>query len=165
MDPLTAVSLAGTIVQFVDFGSKLLTNAQELYRSTAGTLTTNQELELVTADLHSLVVKLRQSFHVTGDTLPLTRKEQEEQETFQKICNEATKVAAELLERLDRLKVKGSRHRKWESFRQAVRSAWSKDEVTALVHRLRCFKETLETRTLFSIREAIASGLAVRMLI
>jgi hypothetical protein len=74
--------------------------------SAAGTLTTNQELELVTADLHSLVIKLRHSFHITGDGLPLTGKEQEEQETFQKICNEAMEVAEELLERLDKLRVK-----------------------------------------------------------
>ena len=156
MDPLTTVSLAGTIIQFVDFGSKLLTNAQELYRSTAGMLTTNQELELVTADLHSLVIKLRHSSHATGDGVSLTRKEQEEQETFQKICYEAMKVAEELLERLDRLRVKGGKHQKWESFRKAVRSAWSKDEVILLVQRLGSFKEALETRTLFSIKQVIA---------
>ena len=69
-------------------------------------------LFLTTADLHSLVVKLRHSFHITGDGLPLTRKEQEEQETFQNICSEAMKVAEELLERLDRLRVKGGKHQK-----------------------------------------------------
>jgi hypothetical protein len=46
MDPLTALSLAGTIIQFVDFGCKLLAEGKELYKSTTGILTVNEELEL-----------------------------------------------------------------------------------------------------------------------
>jgi hypothetical protein len=44
VDPLTALSLAGTIVQFVDFWSKLLLSGRELYKSGTGSLTVNDEI-------------------------------------------------------------------------------------------------------------------------
>jgi len=58
MDPLTAFSVAGTVIQFVDFSSKLLLGAHGLYKSTSGVLTANQELELVTNDLRGAIRKL-----------------------------------------------------------------------------------------------------------
>jgi hypothetical protein len=58
MDPLTALSLAGTIVQFVDFGSRLFTDSREFYKSTTGTLKANEVLELIISDLRALVVKV-----------------------------------------------------------------------------------------------------------
>jgi hypothetical protein len=67
MDPLTVISLVGNIVQFVDFGGKLLSNAIELYRSPVGKLAGHHQLELVTTDLHALITKLRQSFYPEND--------------------------------------------------------------------------------------------------
>lgn len=61
MNPLTTLSPAGTIVQFVDFETKLLSHATELYKSSVGTLRSNDELELVPTDPRGLITKLRQS--------------------------------------------------------------------------------------------------------
>jgi len=47
MDPLTAISLASSIVQFVDFGSKLIGGAREIYCSTAQ----NATLEVVITEI------------------------------------------------------------------------------------------------------------------
>lgn len=52
LDPFTALSLAGNIVQFVDFSSKLVNEASEIYRS--GSTKANDELETVTNDLIDL---------------------------------------------------------------------------------------------------------------
>jgi hypothetical protein len=62
MDPLSALSLAGTVVQFVDFGCKLLAEGRQIYQSSSGRLNTNEEIELITNDLQTLVKKLRDSF-------------------------------------------------------------------------------------------------------
>jgi hypothetical protein len=59
MDPLTAFSVAGTVIQFVDYGTKLLLEAHRPYKSTSGVPTANQELELVTADLRGVIRKLQ----------------------------------------------------------------------------------------------------------
>lgn len=155
MDPLTALSVAGTIVQFVDFGCSLLSEAHELYRSTNGVLTTNKELELVTVDLRAVVVKLQQSFNsdISGHHRPLTIVDQKHQTALKTICDGAVEAAEELIQRLDDLKVKSTKGRKWDSIRQAVRTAWNKKEVNALVKRLEGFKAALETDVLFSIRQ------------
>ena len=150
MDPLTALSLAGTIVQFVDFGRKLLSTTQELYHSTVGSLDVNQTLELVTADLHSLIAKFKHSFR--NDVGALTEVEQAEEETFHAICDEATKIARELIRRLEKLRVKNTKHRKWESILSAVKSAWSKEDVDSFNQLLASLQKSLEGRVLLSLR-------------
>ncbi|KAE8450753.1 hypothetical protein EG329_005666 [Mollisiaceae sp. DMI_Dod_QoI] len=153
MDPLTALSLAGTIIQFVDFGSKLLSEAYKLYKSPKGILTANEEFELVTIDLKAFVDKLKPDLQAEI-ARPLT----EDEAIFEDICQNATKIAEEIMGRLNKLKVLKDKHRKWESMRQAVKSAWTKDEMLDLKKRLALFKDALETRVLFSIRERLDSA-------
>jgi hypothetical protein len=57
MDPITALSIAGNVVQFISFGSDLFSKGREIYKSTTGTLSTYEQLELLTTDLRSLVIK------------------------------------------------------------------------------------------------------------
>lgn len=45
LEPLSAISLAGNVVQFIDLCSKLLAEGWELYRSSAGATALNLELE------------------------------------------------------------------------------------------------------------------------
>jgi hypothetical protein len=113
-------------------------------------------VELVAADLRCVLLKLGSSTLKSHDPAnPLSTEEQALQESFSKMCDEATKLANELLSRLEKLKVgehlRGPQ-RAWASLFQAVKSAWSKDELAALVVRLRNLKEALETRVLFSLR-------------
>ncbi|PMD17222.1 hypothetical protein NA56DRAFT_752573, partial [Hyaloscypha hepaticicola] len=151
MDPLTALSVAGTIVQFADFGCKLLSGYRELYKFTSGTLAANEEIELVTVDLQAVVLKLRRSVCPKDPSNSLIKDEQWDRNPFKKICDDAVTAAEEIIERLHKLKVKRVKDRKWESFWQAVKSAWSQEEIAALMKRLANLKEALETRVLFSI--------------
>ncbi|KAL2061695.1 hypothetical protein VTL71DRAFT_7073 [Oculimacula yallundae] len=159
MDPLTALSVAGTIVQFVDFGTKLLTHATELYHSSRGALRSNDEIELVTTDLRGLITKLRQPYHSGRDTEPLSDDDLQ-QTTFQKLCDEATKLAEELAGRLDKLKVKNGKNKIWQSLKQAIEAVWTEKEIAEILKRLLSFKNALETRVLFSIRYIIVLLLA-----
>jgi hypothetical protein len=155
MDVMTGLSLAGTIVQFVDFGTRLLSDCRGLYKSSTGVLDPNQELELVTDDLHRLINKLRLFLPTTEPYDPRNLDEEKDEEAFKDICDGATKVAEDLLRRLNKLKVNGSKHRKLESLQQAVRSAWSKREIINLVERLSGFRRALDSRVLFSIRQVV----------
>jgi hypothetical protein len=152
MDPLSVVSLVGTIVQFVDFAGKLLSNAVELYRSPIGTLAAHHELEIVTTDLHALISKLRQSIY-SKDNDP-SQEAETLRKSFEAICDEAVKVAEELIKRLERLKVKDGKLRKWDSLKHAIEAAWSRKELIDLKTQLSSLKEALEARVLFSIRLA-----------
>lgn len=148
MDPLTAFSLAGTIIQFVDFSNRLLTSDIQLYKSSRGSLRVNEELELVTGDLQSVVLKLRGNFSInhTG-AVPLLAGNNEPQEGFVKICDEASRIAIELLRKLNGLKAEDRKLRAWESLKAAVRSAWSRDEINSLKNCLIFLKQSLDSRS------------------
>jgi hypothetical protein len=59
LDPWTALTLAGNIVQFVDFGTKVIVEGRSLYKSTTGLSSVNQELEFVADEVHKFVGALR----------------------------------------------------------------------------------------------------------
>jgi hypothetical protein len=154
MDPLTALSVAGTVVQFVDFGSKLLGNTRHLYKSARGSLEATEELKLVTGDLQSVVIKLgTDPLMVVGDaSQPMTEDRQREKDAFLEICKMATGIAAELLERLRGLTIEEGGSRAFNSFRAALKAAWSKDEVSSLRERLSTLKDSLQSRLMVSLR-------------
>jgi hypothetical protein len=90
MDPLSALSLAGSIVQFVDFGIKLLSGAGELYRSHTGTLKINDQIELTTNDLKAVIIKLQCSFYPDTRPDPINEDDEAQRDSFRRICNEVT---------------------------------------------------------------------------
>jgi hypothetical protein len=142
MDPLTALSLVGNIIQFVDFGSRLLSTTKALYKSPLGSLAVHNELELVTTDLSILVTKLKQNW------------EGEPSSSVRKICDEAADVATEIITRLGRMKVKEGKYRELRSTQAAIRQAWSGKELKVLEERLGRLREAIGTRVLFSLRSA-----------
>jgi hypothetical protein len=54
MDPLTALSVAFSVVQFVEFGIKILETDTEIYHSASGTSVQSAVIEDVTRDLQGL---------------------------------------------------------------------------------------------------------------
>jgi hypothetical protein len=54
LDPLTALSLASSVIQFVDFGIKLFRSGRELYGSSNGSSVGNQDLDTIAKDLKGL---------------------------------------------------------------------------------------------------------------
>ncbi|CZR69404.1 uncharacterized protein PAC_19304 [Phialocephala subalpina] len=157
MDPLSALSIAGTVAQFVDFGNKLLTSSIQLYKSSRGSLKVHEELELITGDLQSVLFKLRGARSAnSSDVGPsVVGDDHQFQDSFRKLCDEATLIAEELLDKLNSLRVKDGKRPRWESLKVAVRSAWSKDEISALKTRLFTLREALHSRSILSIEEKI----------
>lgn len=146
MDPLSALSVAGTVIQFVDFGHTLLKDSIQLYESSRGALKAHEELELISGDLQCVISKLRGSFpeKQVGLASSLTG-EDDFNDNLEKICDKAAKIAAELLEKLNGLRVKNGKHRTWESVKAAVKAAWSKDEIQSLNKRLSLLRKSLQS--------------------
>jgi hypothetical protein len=48
--------------------------------------------------------------------------------------------------------VKGDHHRKWKSFRQALKSVWNERELDSIVDRLSMFRQELEMHILVSLK-------------
>ena len=112
LDPFSALGLAGNIIQFVDFGGKLLSHSAELYRSVDGALSFNKELEIITGDLRSLSANLAASSHSQSTALSGA-------DNFPTELASSCKVLAdELLSKLAKLRVRGT-YKKWKSVRQA----------------------------------------------
>jgi hypothetical protein len=134
MDPLSILSVAGNIIQLVDFAGKLLNGSRELYRSTTGALPVNDELELITRDLSSFVTKLERPY---------------DDPALQDICEGSRIVATELLARLDKLKGK---HAVWSSLQHAIKATWARKEIEMLNTRLSGFRKALDLHILHGIQ-------------
>lgn len=153
MDPLTSLAIAGNVVQFVDFASKLVSKGLQIYRSEDGALSENLEVEVVTKDLVKLAAKINDSVPIERD---LNNPSNEDVELI-KLCDGCVAVGGELTARLNQLKVMGP-HRGWKSMRQAIKSVWTKEDVDAIAQRLKAFRDQLDTHILVSLRFAPLLG-------
>jgi hypothetical protein len=138
MDPLTAVSLVGTVITLVEFSRELLSSAGEIYRDSA--LTQWTDLETATNSLLELNGKLQTATGIT-----------EHDPALGKLCEALQEVANELLSKLFKLKVQGKRG-KWKSMRAALESVWSKGAIDSLEKRLAKYREELNLRITASLR-------------
>jgi hypothetical protein len=138
MDPLTALSVAASVVQFVSYGSELVSKSRELYKSAHGTLTENAEIEEASKRLQEMTAPLQ---GIQGDQI------------LEQICSGCVEVSRELVQRLDNLKVpEDHRHKKWKSFRQALKSVIGKSKINEIKGRLHGFRMELDTHVLLGLR-------------
>ena len=70
MEPLTALSVAGNVVQFVDYGTKLLSASHTLY--TKSQLDVHAQAASATNDILDYTVKLRRALREPGGSATLT---------------------------------------------------------------------------------------------
>lgn len=142
MDPVTALGIAGTIVQFIDFGIRVVSKGNQIYRSGDGTSADRHDLALVTNDLLVLQTRLARETdcHATEDDLEL-----------RKLSNAANELATKLLEKLNMVKAQG-RFRRWKSFRQALKSVCSQKDIDDMATRLGTLRDELQMRTMVSLK-------------
>jgi hypothetical protein len=151
LDPLTALSLAGNIIQFIDFSTKLVAKGHELYNSADGASIGNAELEVIAKDLQDLNGRLQQSPPSAATKSILTDSDI----ALRKLSGKCSGVAGELVGALDKLKVQGTSNRRWKSLRQALKGLMKKEEVDAIAERLQTFREELNLHILVSMRYAV----------
>jgi hypothetical protein len=145
LDPFSALGLASNIVQFIDFGCKLLSTGRELHNSTDGVLESNIELEVITKDLIDLDEKLMRSSGL------LTLRSESER-ALQTLAASCKKDAERLLSILDNFKVSGPSP-KWKSLRKGIRILWKKEEIEELLARLDRARSQLNTHLLAILRQ------------
>lgn len=162
MEPVSAFALAGTIVTFVDFSSKLFSGAKELYEATSGNLSANEEVKLVILDVKSVILKISSYYeeHLAcrnrdGTVTSTPVDDFDVEEAFMVMCQSANDLATDLLDRFEKLEVphdvRGVR-RGWISLWQAVSSAWTEKERGALLIKLKNLRDIIELRIIFSLR-------------
>lgn len=150
MNPLDALSLAGTIIQFVEFGSKVLAGTSELYNSGAEALTVNRQLSLVSQDLNSLSKRLSDSFWGLSSMEVVSTPADD---SFLFICKDASELSTELNAKLNDLKVTAvGKRRIWQTLKQALKSVWSEKELMALMGRLTHLRDSIQMHVVVHIR-------------
>ena len=80
MEPLSAVSIAAAVVQFVDFGTRLLSTSVEIYKSPSGQTAEEVEVTTVLGDLTSLASRTREI--MARHETPLDRAGDDEMSRF-----------------------------------------------------------------------------------
>jgi predicted nuclease with TOPRIM domain len=143
LEPLTAIGLAGTLIQFVDFSSKIVSKASAIYASADGALPENQDAETVAQSLQVLDAKIRAGLATSSGT--------KSEEALKELCGECDSVAQELLKALEKLKIY-DRKTKWKSMRQALKSVSSKGKIDDISKRLENLRDQLSLSFLVELR-------------
>ena len=129
MESLAAISLAGNVLQFLNFTGAAISKTRQIHASTSGTLKEHDDLEGITTDLKDLTSHLQTSTEPVGSVLG-------------QLCSSCSEVADELLKSLKYLGVKGKLKRS-ESFRKALKALWGKEKLRSLEERLAGFRQEL----------------------
>lgn len=143
IDPLSAIGLASSILQLVDFSCKLVSDGYEIYET--GTLGGADELELVTRDL------VRLANDLTKHRPRPTTVSSDDDGGLQKLAASCTTVADQLLHVLSSVKPRAP-HDGVESFRKALRLARRRGAIENLEKRLEKFQNHLNIRLISMLR-------------
>ena len=142
LDPLTAVGLAASLFQFVEFGSKVLAESYQAYRSTSGVSQETSHLIAVTDDVKKWTAEFDKqttfSSNLSQDEKALVG--------LRVHCHE---VACDLLELLESFRVKHMGHlRAFSTFKQSIRLAHKGNKINKLTRDLDNIRSQINTRLL-----------------
>jgi hypothetical protein len=118
LDPITAIGVAGNIVQFVDFAIKLLSKSKEIYQSADGASVEYRSLEAIAANLSRMTDRLRKDLcqhlipPMNDETFDSYRSDKRTEIELGLINAKCAREADALLAILRDLKVDG-KHKKW----------------------------------------------------
>ncbi|KAF6827893.1 hypothetical protein CPLU01_08819 [Colletotrichum plurivorum] len=139
MEPIGAVGLAASILQFIEFTAKLFKEANEICDSIDGLTVKNNDLEMVTKHIHKFNIKI-------CDEIPSN----EAGDAVKSLGAECINISRELLEALDQVRaIRNST--KWANFVKALRAVWAKERIQDLRDRLDHYRETMHTLMLASL--------------
>jgi hypothetical protein len=153
MDGLSALSVAASVAQFIEFGYGLVSKSKEIYTSADGALIQHIETESATNRLIELNERIKASLHLENYAHVPRSVSAQDESPLKDICDGCISVSAELLSRLEKLKLQdGQKFRKYKSFRQALKSVWSKGAVDDVANRLNAFRKEMDAHILVSLR-------------
>ena len=147
LDPFSALSLAGNIIQFIDFASKIVSKSSQIRSN--GAAGESLELEETTSSMLELVSRLKNQAAIPPDSGCMT----EDDQMLEKLNNNCVVVGQVLLERLQALKLPvDAKHRKWKSLRQGLKTVWDKKNLEAVAAKLAELRSQLEMGILLTLK-------------
>jgi hypothetical protein len=146
MDGLSALSVAASVAQFIEFSCSLVTKSKEIYTSAHGTPLQQVEMEAAVKRLIELSERIK--------TAPSrNRGSIAQDQALTSICQGCATISNQLLAKLNKLKLQDSvKHRGYKSFRQALKSVWAKGSIDEMAARLIAFRREMDAYVLVSLR-------------
>ncbi|KAI3317150.1 hypothetical protein HD806DRAFT_541551 [Xylariaceae sp. AK1471] len=157
MDPLTAVSLAAAVVQFTDYGVRLLSEGVRVYKSVSGMTSDVVELTTIAQDLGHLSQSIQEkSSQLTDPRKPISESEQ----SLLRLCGTCQNVSAELATAVSRLQTQSTKKLNLavESFEVALRKFWARDRIVDLRNRLSEIRQQMMMAMMMYLWEESKSG-------
>lgn len=144
MDPVTAISLAGAVVQFVSFAYKLVAKTREIHESASGQSENVATVEEIYTCLLRFSSQLQAS-SAEGPKLDLTESHGVARHVFaiNELCRSCEKDCQKLLVMARQLQGKGGAGHRLQSFRAALKTLWKSSEIEELEERLHLTQTTL----------------------
>jgi hypothetical protein len=147
MDPVSALGIAASVVQFLQFGSSLVSKIRQIYSQ--GALSDHVECESATRRLVDLTKQITNDLTDLGSLGALSLDSQ----ALQKICEKCVELSNELLSRLADLHGNEThKARKWKSFRHALKTVCSKEKIDDIAGRLKGYSVELHLHLIMAIK-------------
>lgn len=153
-DPLTALGLAGNLIQVIQFSYDLVSESNRIYEDAGGSLVRNKATEEVAGDLESLTNGLKARQDEWRNRHGATALDPDEAR-LRNLCERCIEVSLELQAQLTKLKVKEGQAKRLRSYKQALISVWRKDAIEEISQRLEQYQRELDTRVLLGIRQGL----------
>ena len=125
MDLLIALSLAASVLQFVDFTYKLVSGSVEIYKSATGLTSENKFLEVIAEDVR------QRNGHISDSLKSLGSSNAERR--LHKLAARSSDIAQAILGIIKSLKCDNIKPSKWRSFVDLVRSGRKAGELRMLI--------------------------------
>ncbi|KAK7994586.1 DNA damage-inducible protein 1 [Apiospora marii] len=144
MDPLSAVSLAGTVISFVDFSLKLASKATKMYSSENGSSEEDSNLETICATLSECSAKLSTATSRGGNQLPRSRSRiQDLAQACQTDCAAMLRILNKLKEARKFDPGDSTFERRAKALRGALKAVFKDPELKSIEARLQRTQSTL----------------------
>jgi hypothetical protein len=138
MEALAAVSLAGNILQFLDFVGNVVSKTGQIYNSNSGSLDEHDHQKSVISHLKTVTGEIKDA---DGSSEP----------ALVKLCSGCSEVADELLNALEGFTVKGNTSRS-QSLRKVLKAIWGKEKFQRLESRVAGFRQELILHVTIDLR-------------
>ncbi|KAI0379420.1 hypothetical protein F5Y04DRAFT_290297 [Hypomontagnella monticulosa] len=126
MDPISGLSVASSIITFVEFAAKLISTSKVIFSSKEGASAENLELENIYGKLQALYQEL---------SSPPDRSS-EDTSALHEVSMTCKKDCEEIINIVRAQKVEGKKHRPWRSVRAAFKAQIGRKKIDAIENRL-----------------------------
>jgi hypothetical protein len=163
MDPVSALGVAAAALQFVEFSCKLISKGKELYHGAESTLVQYAEISAAAANMSKwskdLLARSRPEAVSMSEgssdksAEPASAKKQHSPGivSLTSALEQCIEISKQLTARLNMLRA-ATGSKKWNNFRQALKTVWAKEEIDIMVQRLNRARDQVTLSTIIVVR-------------